>query len=757
MLPRQLPWAVSGFTGRHAEVAALSGLLDTDTDPQAAVVISVIVGTAGVGKTALAVHWAHQVSSRFPDGQLYVNLRGYDPADPVSAAEALAGFLHSLGVPGAEVPDGTDERSRLYRSRLAGRRMLILLDNARDGDQVRPLLPGNPGCAAVITSRDQLAGLVATDGARRLDLNVLPPADAVELLRSLTGTRADDPETVAELASLCARLPLALRIAAERAAASPHTPLQDLVAELAGARLDSLDAGEERADLRAVFSWSCRQLPDAVTELFALTGLHPGEEVDVYVAAALGGTTTGQARRALSRLQRASLIQATGPGRYAMHDLLRDYANEQAAGRDRREPLTRLFDYYLAASAAAMDVLYPADARLRPRVAGNGMALPAVADRDSARAWLEAERANLVAVVVHAASHGWTRHATDLTATFSRYLMFGGYLPEAAAISHHALQAARQAGDLAAEASKLKDLGSIAYVRGRFGDAAARYREALEQYRRCGDRTGQAQILCNLGITESQARSYQSAADYYLRAAAAFEDTGDTVGGAVSLSYLAATEILQGSLDEAAGHLRQALKVFRDHDDQLRQAEALTGLGDISLKHGELTQAAGSYQESLDLYRHINHQRGVAGGLKDLGEVSLRQGECGQAIEYAREALAIFRQAGYQDDEMRTLSLLARALHQAGQPAAARAELEIAVQLAAETSNTYHQANTHCDLAESHHRDGQHRQARYHWQRALTLYTEADAPEADEIRTRLAAHQAGQDDASADPPGRAAR
>jgi DNA-binding SARP family transcriptional activator len=435
MVPRQLPAAVSHLTGRAAELEALTGML-SDASGTRTVVISALVGTAGVGKTAVAVHWAHQIAQRFGDGQLYVNLRGYDPGQPVAAADALAGFLRALGVPGQEIPDELEERARLYRSRLAGRRVLVVLDNARDGEQVRPLLPGDPGCVAVVTSRDALAGLVAADGARRLDLDLLPPADAVGLLRSLIGPRAaHDPGATAELAGLCARLPLALRIAAELAAARFTTPLAELVAELAAGRLDGLDAGEDRADVRAVLSWSYRQLPDDAAGAFALTGLHPGDNLDAHAAAALTGTTAGQARKVLGQLHRASLLQAAGPGRYGMHDLLRAYAREQAAARDTggwcQQALTGLFDYYLAAATGTMDVLYPAEAHQRPGITPTTAVVPDMAGQADARAWLDAERANLVAVMVHCAGQGWPDHAAGLAGMLFHYLMNGGHLPEA--------------------------------------------------------------------------------------------------------------------------------------------------------------------------------------------------------------------------------------------------------------------------------------------------------------------------------------
>jgi DNA-binding SARP family transcriptional activator/tetratricopeptide (TPR) repeat protein len=585
MVPRQLPAAVSHLTGRAAELEALTGM-HSDASGTRTVVIS---GTAGVGKTAVAVHWAHQVAERFGDGQLYVNLRGYDPGQPVAPADALAGFLRALGVLGQEIPDEIEERARLYRSRLAGRRVLVVLDNARDGEQVRPLLPGDPGCVAVVTSRDALAGLVAADGARRLDLDLLPLADAVGLLRSLIGPRAaHDPGATAELARLCARLPLALRNAAELAVARRATPVAELAAELAAGRLDGLDAGEDRADVRAVLSWSYRQLPDDAAGAFALAGLHPGDDLDAHAAAALTGSTAGQARKVLGQLHRASLLQATGPGRYGMHGLLRAYAREQAAARDtggwRQQALTGLFDYYLAATAVAMDVLYPAEAHQRPGLGPTPAIVPDMAGQGGARAWLDAERENLVAAMVHCAGQGWADHAAGLADLLFRHLTNGSHQPEAHTIYGHALE------------------------------------------------------------------------------------------------------------------------VAREKKDQVSEAEA------VSL----------------------------------IGELSLRRGEYQQAIGYLRQALTLFRQAGDLLGETATLLTLAEAMHGTGQPAAARAELETALRLAAGTGSTYHQASAHRDPAESHHRAGQDQQARHHWQQALDLYTQLDAPEAGQVRSRLSAQHAEQ-------------
>jgi DNA-binding SARP family transcriptional activator len=348
--PAQLPAEVPAFVGREAELAELARL----SAPAGRSSLVMVSGTAGVGKSALAIRWAHQARESFPDGQLYVNLRGYDPQQPVPAVEALAGFLAALGVPARDLPLDLDERAARYRTQISGRRTLILLDNASSAEHVRPLLPGTPSCVVVVTSRDSLAGLVALHGAHRLDLDLLPTADAVALLRTLVGARVqDEPEAATVLAGQCARLPLALRVAAELATARPASPLAELVSELADQRrrLDLLDAGgDPRGAVRAVFSWSYRRLPADAARAFRLLGLHPGPDLDPHAAAALTGERLDATRRLLGVLVHAHLIEPVRAGRYGMHDLLRAYATDLAhaedSERERSEALSGLACHY---------------------------------------------------------------------------------------------------------------------------------------------------------------------------------------------------------------------------------------------------------------------------------------------------------------------------------------------------------------------------------------------------------------------------
>jgi DNA-binding SARP family transcriptional activator/Tfp pilus assembly protein PilF len=705
VVPRHLPADPRHFTGRHDELHALSRLLAGARQPGGTVVISAISGTAGVGKTALAVHWAHQAAPSFPDGQLYVNLRGYDPGQPMPVAVALAGFLRTLGVRGQDIPADEDERAAAYRSLLAQRRVLVVLDNAGSAEQVRPLLPAAPGCAVLVTSRDSLAGLVARDGAQRLDLDLLPASDAAGLLRVLIGERADaDPAATRSLADLCCRLPLALRVAAELAVSQPAVPLATMVDELANQhrRLDLLAAGgDPRTGVRAVFSWSVRHLDARTARTFRLLGLSPGPDLDVYAVAALTGTTVGQAGLSVDLLARAYLIQAAGPGRYGLHDLLRAYACELAATHDgpdeRRAALTRLFDYYLHTAAEAMDVLHPAERHRRPRIDPPATPAPPLADPAAAMLWLDAQRACLVAAATHTAGHDWPSHTIRLAATLARYLITGGHFPEAITTHTHALQAARLTEDQLAEAATLTTLGVIDWETGRSRQAAGHHRRALALYRATGNQAGQARALNNLGLADLTAGRYQP----------------------------------------AAGQLQEALALYRAAGDQPGQARALTNLGLIGLRQGRYQEATGQLHEALALFRETGARTGPVHVLSYLGLVALCQGDDQQATGYLQEALADAREAADRPGEADALNGLGEVSLATGQPGQAHAHYAAALALASKIGDRYEQARAHDGLAHAYQASHDPDQARHHWQQALSLYTRLDACEADQVRAQI--------------------
>ncbi len=693
--PAQLPGDVDAFTGRAGELAALDKLAAMIGPPggagqpgagPAAMVICVS-GTAGVGKTALVVHWARYARRAFPDGQLHVNLRGYDPGQPLPAGDALAGFLRALGMPGQDIPRELDERAAAYRTLLDGRRMLVVLDNASTVEQVRPLLPGSPSSLVLVTSRNSLAGLVARHGARRLDLDTLPQQDAVALLRALIGDRAEiQPDATALLATQCAQLPLALRVAAELAAASPAMTLAQLADELADEqrRLDLLDAGGDPGSaIRGVFSWSYGHLADEPARAFRLLGLSPGPDLGARAAAALTGVPPAQASRTLEFLARTHLIHRTRPGRYGLHDLLRAYAAGLAAAGDaegeRHAALTRLFDYYLAAAAAAMDTLVPAERHLRPRVHGRGVPAPlaaGTANPAAARAWLDAERAVLVAASTHASAHGWPAHATRLAGTVYRYLETGGHYVDAITIHSAARHAARRTGDRAAEATALTNLGIIDWRQGRYRQAAGHHRRALRISREIGDRFGQATALNNLGVIYERQGRYRQAADHYRQTAILSADLDDRSGEARALANLGGTDCLQGRYEQAAGRLHRALVLFREIGDHQGEAAVLAGLGVVDRRQGRYDRAAENYRQALRLAIQIGDRPGEAEAYNGTGAVLLA----------------------------------------AGQPGQARAQHSAALALASRIGDKYEQARAHDGLALTYRITGDHGRARHHWE-----------------------------------------
>jgi DNA-binding SARP family transcriptional activator/Tfp pilus assembly protein PilF len=721
-VPAQLPADVAAFTGRDAELAALDVLLIgvtgvtgvTGLGDAAAVPIAVLAGTAGVGKTALAVRWARRAAAAFPDGQLYVNLRGYDPGAPVPPADALAGFLRALGLAGADIPAGEDERAAAYRSLLDGRRMLVVLDNAASVEQARPLLPGSPSCLVVVTSRDSLAGLVARHGARRLALDVLPAADATGLLRTLIGDRVDaEPEAAAELAAQCARLPLALRVAAELAAASSDSRLSELARELAGEqrRLDLLDAGgDERTAVRGVFSWSYRHLPAAAARAFRLIGLHPGPDLDAYaVAALIGGVADGestpvtatQAKDALTLLARAHLVHPVGAGRYGLHDLLRAYARELAAAEDGADgqlaAMTSLLDYYLGAAGSAMDVLVPAERNYRPRLEPIGTPAPDLTTPARARDWLDAERPVLVAVAQHAAAHGWPGHTTRLAAILYRYLETGGHYADAVTVHGRANHAALLLGDRAAEAMALTNLGIISWRQGRYQQAADYHQQSLAASVAIGDRRGEATALANLGTVHERQGRYEQAVHCHQQALAAYQSVGERTG----------------------------------------EARALGNLGSVVAREGQYERAVDWYQQALAVFRETGDLTGEASALPDLGRVYQRQGLFEEAVGCYQRALALFRETGDRTGEAEARNGVAEILLATGRPDEAQVAYSAALALAGQLGEAYEQARAHHGLAAALHSAGDVSLARHHRSCALELYSALGAPEADAIRAEL--------------------
>ncbi|GIG87735.1 AfsR/SARP family transcriptional regulator [Plantactinospora endophytica] len=616
--PEQLPLAVSGFVGRNAELASLHRLLRTEAQ-EPRVAISTVSGMAGVGKTALALHWAHRVAGHFPDGQLYVNLRGYDDADVVSPADALLGFLEALGVPHARIPSSMEARSGLYRSLLASRRMLVVLDNARDSAQVRPLLPGAGGCLVVVTSRDQLSGLVAVECAVPLTLDVLTDEESLSLLGSRLGSHrlVAEPTAAADIIAATGRLPLALSMVAARIATHPSFPLDAFAAELhaAEARLDALANG----DARRVFSWSYLALGRESARLFRLLGLHPGPDLTTDSAAALAGVSVPAVVPPLRELTRLHLLTEHLPGRYAFHDLLRGYAAELVESAEHTDEQVatrrRLYDHYLHNAYPAALLLQPQWAPIDPVPPLPTQARRAATDHDTALAWFAAERRVLLRLVVQAAETGFEAYAWQIAWTLNTFLAPRGLWQEQLASQQVALAAAEKIDDVAGQAATNRLLARAFTRLGQHDTAEYRLRRALEFHERLGDPTGQAQTLHNY----------------------------------CELSYLL------GRPDEALAHAREALRLYRLAGNGSGEARTLNAIGWLYASTGDYTQAIASCTEALAQQRHSGDRNGQAATLDSLGFAYDRLGDHDRALRCYEQAIGLFRDSADRYHEAETL------------------------------------------------------------------------------------------------------
>jgi len=743
--PAELPADVAAFAGRHTELHKLDGLLDGSQEiPTPAISIVTIGGTAGVGKTALAVHWAHQVADLFPDGQLYVNLRGYDPEQPMTTGDALARFLVGLGVPDRDIPVGLDERAARFRTEVAGKRLLILLDNAAAVAQVRMLLPGTGTCLVVVTSRDSLAGLVAIDGAYRLDLELLPVDESLDLLGRLIGRRAaDEPEATALLAEQCARLPLALRVAAELAVSRPDSTLAELSAELTDrqSRLDLLDAGgDPYAAVREVISWSIHHLPATALETFRLLGLHPGPDVDPYSVAALTGAAVVQARQNLAHLARAHLVHRAGPGRYGLHDLLRAYAGRLAATEltqmQRDHALRRLLDYYRTAATTAMDRLHPAETDRRPAQTPGDFPVPTLSTTDKAEAWLDAERFNLVAVAVHAATGGDHAYLVDVARVVHRFLI-DAHVTEAIALYEQARSAAERAEDPAASAHALRQLGTAYSRLGRLDLAVDYQREALTLFRQYGDRDGETRALAGVGVALSRLGRLQEAIDPLQQALTMSLQAGDSLGEAIALNNLGVLYQHLGRYAEASEHLRLALNGFRDVGARPQEANTLTNLGVAEAKLGRYPEAARHLDESLTILKELSAPPEEAHALDELGRLLLQLGEVAPAVARFSESLEIYHRIGARSFEAYPLNGLGEAAFLSGDYEQALHRHGQALIIAEETGTTSQRARAHVGIGQALRAQHSTDDARTHFETALALYEKLGIPEAQEVRQTL--------------------
>jgi DNA-binding SARP family transcriptional activator/tetratricopeptide (TPR) repeat protein len=661
--PAQLPADLTAFTGRAHHLRQLNALLGgAGSDASVnAVVISAIAGTAGVGKTALAVHWAHTVRDRFPDGQLYVNLRGFDPAaEPTPATRAVRGFLDALNVPAQRIPAEPDAQIGLYRSLLADRRVLVVLDNARDTDQVRPLLPGAPGCATLVTSRNRLTGLVAIDGARPLTLDLLTAEEARQLLAARLGKRrvASEPAAIDDLIELCARLPLALAIAAAHAATEPDTPLATLAAQLHGARsaLDGLTGDSAGTDFRAVFACSYHALNPDAARLFRLLSLHPGPDTSAAAAASLAGVSLEKARLLLAELTRAHLVNEQIPGRYAFHDLLRAYATEQTATHDpevdRHAALHRLFDHYLHTAYAADSRLDTHRDPITLPPVQPGVSPETLANHAEAMAWFTIEHQVLLAAIGRGSATGFDTHAWQLAWTLAVFLDWRGHRYDSAATQEAAVDAARRVGDRHGQAVAHRLLAATYLRLGRQDDAITHLGRALELLVDLGDHAGQARTHLGMVRVLQQQDGSREALDHAQQALDLNRTAGNRAGQAAALNSIGWCYAKLGDYQQALAHCRQALTPHQQVGDRYGEANTWDSLGYAHHHLGQYGEAVACYQQALDIFRGLEDRHNQAETLRNLGETQLATGDLDATRDTWQQALEILDELSHPDADI---------------------------------------------------------------------------------------------------------
>jgi tetratricopeptide (TPR) repeat protein/transcriptional regulator with XRE-family HTH domain len=694
---RTLPRDIGSFTGREAELSRLLAALSGAAGDDGLAGIYAIDGMAGVGKTTLAVHVAHRLAGRFPDGQFFVPLHAHTAGQqPVDPADALASLLLTAGVAAQHIPPDLEARAALWRDQVAGKNILLLLDDAAGHEQVRPLLPGIAGSLVLITSRRRLTAL---EDATVLSIDTLNPADAAALLSRLAD-RPDlgpDAGATAEIARLCGYLPLAIGMLGRQLKHHPARGGPEVAADLASARDRLAVMRAENLSVAAAFDLSYRDLTADQRRLFRRLGLVPGPDIDAYAAAALDETDVETARGRLDELYDHHLISEPAAGRYLLHDLLRQYSRALAAqGEPADAGAARLVNYYAHVAAAASKYIATwTTAGDRPPPGDPPGSAPKIASADEAAAWLDAQRPNLHAAVGFAAE-AMPRYAVAIATTMGGFLRSRGHWDRAAGQYQTALSAAHRAGDRPGQAGTLDELGLLQQLRGDYPAASATLAQAAALYRDLGDQPGQAHALNHLGLVHQDTGDYQAAAASHRQALALARAAGDPLAEAVSLTDLGQVQQLTGDypaavashrqalamfrslgsrFDEAdalcqlgfaaramgdypaaAAYLQQGLEQFRDLGDRLGQAWALHGLGHLQRATGDYRAASASFSQVLRLYQDLGSRHGVTKVLNSLGGLSLATSAAEEARRYHGQALAIAREIGAHGEEADALA-----------------------------------------------------------------------------------------------------
>ncbi len=724
---RTLPRDIASFTGREPELRQLTGAVTAAGSPGGVVSIHAIGGMAGIGKTALAVHAAHRLASRFPGGQIFLPLHGHTPGHPpVVPEDALASLLLTTGVPAVQIPPGLEARMALWRDRLAGKQLLLVLDDAASSEQVRPLLPGGGGSLVLVTSRRHLSAL---EDATAVSLDTLPPDEAARLLVRLSGRAGlspDDP-AVAEIIGLCGLLPLAIGMVARQLHHHPAWTVAGRAAELASAR-DRLELmATENLSVAAAFNLSYEDLTEDQQRLFRRLGLHPGADIDAYAVAALDGTGLSAVRRGLEALYEHYLIAEPTHGRYRLHDLIRAHARALAytlgPDGDGGQATARLLDYYQHTAARA-DALIADRPRPGP-VPADGTtpaALPALAGPEQALAWARAERASLIACLDYATGVGQHARIVALTSGLAGLLRSDG--PWADAITRHtaSVQAARHLGDRVGQANALNDLGVVRRQTGEYPAAAQALEQALDIYRDLGDRLGQANAHSELGVVRRMTGDYQAAAQAQELALSIYRDLGDRHGQANALNGLGKVRRHTCDYPAAAQAQEQALDIYRDLGDRFGQANALLFLGAVRGQMDDYPAAAQALEQALGIYGDLGDRQGQANALNFLGDVRQMTGDYLAAAQVQEQALSIFGDLGDRLGQANALNALGDLRQMTGEyPAAAQAQ-EQALDIYRDIGDRLGQANALKDLGEVRRLTGEYPAAAQALDQALDIY-----------------------------------
>jgi tetratricopeptide (TPR) repeat protein/transcriptional regulator with XRE-family HTH domain len=729
---RTLPGDIASFTGREHE---LRELVDA---AGGAVSVHVVGGMAGIGKTAFAVHAAHRLADRFPGGQIFLPLHGHTPGrQPAGPADALASLLMLAGFPAAAIPADLESRTALWRDWLAGRRLLLVLDDAVSSEQVRPLLPGAGGSLVVVTSRRRLSAL---EDAQTITLDTLPPEEAAGLLVRLamrTGLGSADP-AAAEIARLCGYLPLAIGMAARQLHHHPAWTPSGRAAELAGAvhRLELL--ATENVSVAAAFDLSYADLARDQQRLFRRLGLHPGSEIDAYAAAAVDGIDAAAARHGLDILYDQYLLTEPAPGRYRMHDLIREHARalgDRDPDNDRQQGLERLLEYYQHAAARA-DALVARQARPAPAPPA-GTLVPVLVGREQALEWARAERAALLACLDHATRTGQHARVIALTAGLAGLLRHDGPWTEAITLHVAAVQAAEHTGDRPGQASALTHVGDVRRLTGDHAGAIRDLDAALSIYRDLGDRLGRANALANVGAVRRLTGDYRGAARDLEAALSIYRDLGGRPGQANVLASLGIARRVTGDLVNATWHLEEALGIYRDLGDRPGQSNALTFLGTVRMALGEYPAAARDLEDALGIARDSGDRYGQASALTFLGSVRRATGDYPAAAGDLEEALAIARDLDARLSEIQALNeagLLHTARADLGQ---ARSYYEQALGLARQTGNSRGEAHALAGLGRCALAIGRAAEGEAGLRQALEIFQRIGAAEAAGLSAEL--------------------